>query len=88
MTPSSSVKLRRPIKIAYRNRLTNDHLGEAYKEEFKILLKRKMPRRIGLEVLIHEHLHCMLPDLSEALIQKMGGILSDRIWERRKRLFK
>ena len=59
--------------------------GWANKEDFEIDIEKLQCGKEYLNTLIHEMLHCMLPDLSERSITKMADIMAAQIWKRRYR---
>jgi hypothetical protein len=80
----SKVKLR-PIALRHQQKLaeTQGIWGYAEQEEFNIVLEKIQPPREYLNTLIHEMIHCILPDLSEKSVIKMSNIMSDIIWKQR-----
>ena len=59
--------------------------GWANKEDFEIDIEKHQCSKEYLNTLIHEMLHCLLPDLSEKAITKMANIMASQIWKRRYR---
>jgi hypothetical protein len=54
--------------------------GYAYIDENKIELYDKMKGKKHLEILIHEKLHIMFPDLEEKAINRHGKDLCNVLW--------
>lgn len=79
--PISKVKLRKP-EIRDK-KLESDVLGYAYQEDFEIEIDPRQLSKEYLNTLIHEMLHCFLPDLSERSITKMADLMAHEIWKRR-----
>lgn len=42
----------------------------------RILVRRTLPLPLELDTFLHEHLHAGLPDISEAVIESLGGDLA------------
>lgn len=82
--PVSRVKLRRP-KIVHKDLTADGVWGYANQEDFEIEIERNQVSKEYLNTLIHEMLHCFLPDLKEQHIRKMADLLSDEIWKRKYR---
>jgi hypothetical protein len=81
--PTSKVKLRKP---QIRDKKLEGHvLGYAYQEDFEIEIDPRQVSKEYLDTLIHEMLHCFLPDLSERAITRMAHLMADEIWKRRYR---
>jgi hypothetical protein len=60
-----------------------DHvLGYAYQKDFEIEIDPRQYSKEYLNTLIHEMLHCFLPDLSEKSIIKMSDIMTSEIWKK------
>lgn len=84
MSIYSKVVLRKP-KVIEKD-LTKDNVwGWATPDEFEIEIEKNQKSIEYLNTLIHEMLHCFLPDLSEKQITKMANIMSKEIWTRRYR---
>lgn len=80
--PISRVKLKKP-KVQEKDLTADDVWGWATKEDFEVEIEKNQPSREYLNTLIHEMLHCLLPDLNEGQIDKMATMLADEIWRRR-----
>lgn len=59
--------------------------GEAYKSEFLIKIRKNSNSKSYLDTLIHELLHCILPDASETKIKQITRILVKEIWAQKYR---
>lgn len=81
--PKSRVKIRKPIIV--NKKLEGDILGLAYQEGFEIEIDPRQLSKEYLNTLIHEQLHCFLPDLSEKNITRMADLMTNAIWNRRYR---
>lgn len=81
--PKSRIKLKKP-QIRNKN-LEGNVLGYAYQEDFEIEIDPRQSSREYLDTLIHEMLHCFLPDLSERGITRMADLMTEEIWKRRYR---
>ena len=81
--PTSRVRLRKPT-ITHK-KLDGNILGLANQQDFEIEIDPRQLSKEYLDTLIHEQLHCFLPDLSERMISKMATMLTDEIWKRRYR---
>ena len=79
--PTSRVKIREPKII--NKELEGNILGLAYQEGFEIEIDPRQFSKEYLNTLIHEMLHCFLPDLSERNIIRMAGLMTNAIWARR-----
>lgn len=80
---NSRVKIKQP-KI--KDKLLNDNiLGLAYQNDFEIEIDPRQISKEYLNTLIHEMLHCFLPDVSEKGISSMADIMANEIWKRRYR---
>ena len=82
---NSQIVLTKP-KVKFRS--MKKDFGLAYKNSSTIILHDRMRPRMCLEIYIHEHLHCFLPDASENTITRMAGLLADGLWEHGFRLKK
>lgn len=80
--PVSRVKLRKP-RIQNKKIAEKNILGYATQEDFEIEIDPRQSSKEYLNTLIHEMLHCFLPDLKEKHIIKMADLLSAAIWNRR-----
>ena len=80
---NTRVKVRKPTVV--NKHLEGDVLGLAYQEGFEIEIDPRQLSKEYLNTLIHEHLHCFLPDVSERGITRMADIMTDSIWARRYR---
>ena len=77
----SRVKIKQPKikdKLLYEN-----VLGLAYVEDFEIEIDPRQISKEYLNTLIHEMLHCFLPDVSEKGIIRMADLMTEEIWKRR-----
>ena len=81
--PTSKVIIKQPNIVD--KELDDNVLGYAYQKEFEIEIDPRQNSREYLNTLIHEMLHCFLPNLSEKSIIKLSTIMSDEIWKRRHR---
>jgi len=81
----SKVKIKQP-KIIHRE--LDDALGLATQTDFEIEIDPRQKSREYLNTLIHEMLHCFLPDLSERSITRLADIMSNEIWKKRFRRIK
>jgi len=81
--PTSKVIIKQPNIVD--KELDDNVLGYAYQKEFEIEIDPRQNSREYLNTLIHEMLHCFLPNLSEKSIIKLSTIMSDEIWKRRYR---
>ena len=81
---TSRVKIKKPT-IRNKNIAEKDVLGYALTDDFEIEIDPRQTSREYLNTLIHEMLHCFLPDLSEQAIIKMSNIITEKIWARRYR---
>lgn len=81
--PKSRVKIRKPTIV--NKHLEDKVLGLAYQEGFEIEIDPRQSPKEYLNTLIHEMLHCFLPDLSERSIIRLADIITDKIWRRRYR---
>ena len=79
--PTSRVKIRKPTIVS--KKLEGNILGLAYQDGFEIEIDPRQVSKEYLNTLIHEMLHCFLPDLSERDITRMADIMTDKIWARR-----
>jgi hypothetical protein len=80
----SRIKTRKP-KIVNKHINEKNVLGWAYQEDFEIEIDPRQDAREYLNTLIHEMLHCFLPDASERTIIKLADIMTEKIWRRRYR---
>jgi hypothetical protein len=78
--PQSKVKLKKPT--IRQKKLDGNVLGWAYQDDFEIEIDPRQISKEYLNTLIHEMLHCFLPDLSERNIIKMSNIMTDAIWKK------
>lgn len=78
----SRVVLKKP-SIREKDLSKDNVWGWATIEDFEIEIEKNQPSKEYLNTLIHEMLHCLLPDLSEKQIEKMANIMSEEIWKRR-----
>lgn len=76
----------RKTKVVYK-RLRN-YWGLAYVDQNKIELYDGLKGKKHLEILIHEKLHLMFPDIEEKAILRMGKDMSDILWKEGYRLLK
>jgi hypothetical protein len=81
--PTSKVIIKQP-KIVDKL-LEADVLGYAYQKEFEIEIDPRQNSKEYLNTLIHEMLHCFLPNLSERSIIRLSNIITNEIWKRRYR---
>jgi hypothetical protein len=63
-------------------------LGFAYQEDFEIEIEKNQSSKEYLNTLIHEMLHCFLPDLKEGQITRLADIMSNQIWRKNYRRVK
>ena len=82
--PISNVKLRVP-SVVHKDLSADGVLGYALQEDFEIEIDPNQSSREYLDTLIHEMLHCFLPDLTEKQITRMANIMADEICKRRYR---
>lgn len=82
--PVSRVKLRKPT-IVHKDLMADEVWGYADKEDFLVEIEPNQKSKEYLNTLIHEMLHCFLPDLEEQHIRKMADLLSAEIWRRKYR---
>ena len=80
----TKVKLRVP-RVVHKDLSADGVLGYAAQEDFEIEIEPNQPNKEYLDTLIHEMLHCFLPDLSERAIERMANIMANEIWKRRYR---
>ena len=79
--PSSRVKIKKPT-IRHKDLSGDNVYGYAMQEDFEIEIDPKQSSKEYLNTLIHEILHCFLPDLQERFIVRMADILADEVWKR------
>ena len=80
--PKSKVVLKHPTIV--EKDLTADNVwGWANQEDFEIEVEKTQPSKEYLNTLIHEMIHCMLPNLAEKSVVKMANIMTDEIWRKR-----
>lgn len=80
--PKSKVVLKKPS--VREKDLTKDRVwGWANQEDFEVEIEKNQPPKEYLNTLVHEMLHCLLPDLSEKQTSKMANIMADEIWRKR-----
>lgn len=80
--PKSRLNLK-PIKIEHKDLTSDGVWGWAYQDENRIELEKNQTSKEYLNTLIHEMLHCMLPDLKEPHIEKMADMLANEVWRRK-----
>ena len=73
-------------KVVYKKLRTA--WGDAYIHENKIVLYDKLKGKKHLEIIIHEKLHLIFPDLEEEAIKRHGKSISDLLWSEGYRLIK
>jgi len=73
-------------KVVYKKLRTA--WGYAYIHENKIVLYDKLRGKKHLEIIIHEKLHLIFPDLEEEAIKRHGKSISDLLWSEGYRLIK
>ena len=59
--------------------------GYAFLDESKVEIDPRQDNFEYLDTLIHEMLHCFLPELAEMHIQKMSTCIAKQIWHKRYR---
>ncbi|MFZ9472489.1 MAG: hypothetical protein ACO26H_02195 [Sediminibacterium sp.] len=80
--PKSKVILKKP-NVREKD-LTKDKVwGWANQEDFEVEIEKNQPAKEYLNTLVHEMLHCLLPDLNESQISRMANIMADEIWRKR-----
>lgn len=81
---TSRVKVKKP-RIINKHIKEKNVLGYAYQDDFEIEIHPEQDSREYLNTLIHEMLHCFLPDVSEYSITRLANIMTEKIWRRRYR---
>jgi len=79
--PSSRVKIKKPT-IRHKDLSGDNVYGYAMQEDFEIEIDPKQSSKEYLNTLIHEMLHCFLPDLQERFVVRMADIMADEVWKR------
>jgi hypothetical protein len=65
----------------YFNNKERKNYGYSDKDIQEIHLDKRVMKRFGAEIIIHEHLHCAFPDASEREITTIAGTIGDYLWE-------
>lgn len=76
----------RNTKVVYK-RLRN-YWGLAYVNENKIELYQGLKGKKHLEILVHEKLHLLFPDLDETAVLRMGRDMTEVLWKEGYRLLR
>jgi hypothetical protein len=79
--PKSRVILQVP-RIVHKDLSADNVWGYAAQEDFEVEIDPNQSQRQYLNTLIHETLHCMLPDLGEKQITIMANMLESIIWRK------
>lgn len=67
-------------KIRYCHKRNRGVWGLAYPQEWRIELDPEMDDKTMLDIAIHEVAHVVLPDLSEAQVDRLGRHAADILW--------
>jgi hypothetical protein len=67
-------------KVVWR-KLNKNIYGEAYHDEYRVILRKGLKSKVALSTLIHELAHLILPDASETKIRQIESILIKEIWK-------
>lgn len=73
-------------KVVYKKLRTA--WGYAYLNQNKIELHNKMKGKKHLEILLHEKLHLLFPDLDETAVKRYGKDMCEMIWKQGYRMIK
>lgn len=73
-------------KVEYRKLRTA--WGYAYINQNKIILYDKLKGKKHLEIILHEKLHILFPDLDEDAIIRYSRAICDLLWSQGYRMFK
>lgn len=73
-------------KVIYKN--LKNYWGWSDSLNNTIELSNKLKGKTHLKIIIHEHLHLILPQYDEAHIKEMAKIMSDLLWHEGYRLEK
>lgn len=71
-------------KVVYKKLRT--HWGYAHIHENKIELYHKLKGKKHLEILLHEKLHIIFPDLDESAIKRISKDMCGFLWDQGYRL--
>lgn len=73
-------------KVVYKKLRTA--WGYAYIHQNKIVLYDKLKGKKHLEIMLHEKLHIIFPDLDETAIVRYSKEICDLLWSQGYRMFK
>lgn len=79
--PYSRVKIKNPI-IKHKDLSADGVYGYASQEDFEIEIDPNQGDKEYLNTLIHEMLHCFLPDLQERFIIRIADIMAENVWKK------
>lgn len=74
------VRLKKPLIKS--KKLEKNIYGWAYQDDFLIEIDPRQSSKEYLNTLIHEMLHCFLPDLKEREITRMANLIANAAWNR------
>ena len=67
-------------RIRYRHRRNKGCWGKAFYESWTIDIDPRLAGQTHLDIAIHEGLHCLFPQIDEAVINAAGTTLADLLW--------
>jgi hypothetical protein len=71
---------RKHIRVVYKKLLHRKIWGLADLDEFIIEIDDRAKGKKKLELLIHEGAHCLLPEMEEKDIERIGVVLAKLLW--------
>ena len=75
----SKIVTKKP-KVSFKNLNKHEVWGYADTDTNEVQLHDKLTQRLYIEIFLHEHLHCALPEASEKCVTDLAGMWADGLW--------